>query len=50
MGGVTNTEINLTHFYTKHKFLLAPWKDPTELNPKQRSLLKRYFLVKLWGE
>ena len=36
MGGVSNTELNLTHFYTNSKCLLSVWKDISGLNLKQR--------------
>ena len=32
MGGMSKTEMNPTHFYTNHNFLLAIWKDLVELN------------------
>ena len=41
------TELNLTHFYTKPNFLLALWKDFTKLFQKQLEVLKKYVLVKL---
>ena len=49
MGGVSKTELNLTHFYTNPNFILALCKDLDDINQKQREFLKRYFLMKLCG-
>ena len=35
MIGISQTETFITHFNTNTNFLLAPWKDIAELNPKQ---------------
>ena len=38
MGGVSNTELNLTYFYTNHKFLLA-------LLAESETMLKFWIIV-----
>ena len=43
MGKFLKTELNLTHFYTKPKFLLAIWKYLVELFQKQLEVLKQRF-------
>ena len=44
IGGWSETELNIMHFYTKHNFLLALWEDLPALDPKQRrSFEKRTF-------
>ena len=47
MGHLLNIELNLTHFNTNPKILLALWKDLADLFHKQLEVLKKYFLVKL---
>ena len=46
MVDVSKIELNLTHFYTNPNFILALWKDLTELNQKQLRVLK----IVLFGE
>ena len=41
MGHFSKTELNLTHFYTKHQRLLALWKDLAKLNQKQVKSLEK---------
>ena len=51
MGHFSKTELNITHFYTNPKFLLALWKDLTEPNQKKVGLLKKTVLFGevMWG-
>ena len=43
-------ELNLTHFYTNPNFLLALWKDLTELNPRQCWSFEKVLFGKVMGE
>ena len=41
MGHFSMTELNLAHFYTNPRFLLAIWKDLDEMFQKQLDVLKK---------
>ena len=42
MSGVSNTALNLTHFYTIPNFLVALWKDCFDLNLIQSLVFKNH--------
>ena len=41
MGQLSNTELNITHFYTNPNFLFCIWKDLAELFQKQLVVLEK---------
>ena len=41
MGHSSNTELNMTHFYTNPNFLLALWIDLAEMFQEQLEVLKK---------
>ena len=41
MGHLSKTELNLMHFYTNPKFLLALWKDLADLNLEKLKFWKK---------
>ena len=41
MGHSSNTELNITHFYTNTNFLLALWIDLAEMFQEQHEVLKK---------
>ena len=50
MGHFSKKELNITHFYTHPNFLLDLCKDFVDLFQKELEVLKKYFLVKLYGK
>ena len=50
MVGVSNTELNLTHFYTNYKFVSDLWDNIAEMNLKQHWSFEKVLFGEVVGE